>query len=53
MKYRNRNNIVQLVLNEVRKARIFKVLFADFRSVRRGGVFHVTDLISNVNFSIF
>jgi len=49
MKYRNRSNIVQLVLNRVRKARIFKVSFAEFRSVRRRGLFQITDLTNNVN----
>lgn len=41
MKYRS--NIVQLILNKVRKA------FADFRSVGRRGLFHITGLVNNVN----
>jgi hypothetical protein len=48
MKYRNRTNIVQLVLNKVGKARIFRVSFADFRVGRRG-LFLVRSLINNVH----
>jgi hypothetical protein len=49
MKYRNRSNIVQLILNKVGEARIFRVSFADFRSVGRRGLFHIRGLINNVH----
>jgi hypothetical protein len=46
MKY---SNIVQLILNKVGKARIFRVSSADFRSVGRRGIFHIRGLINNVH----
>lgn len=48
MKYRNRSNIVQLILNKVGET-IFRVSFPDFRSVGRRGIFHIRSLINNVH----
>jgi len=49
MKYRNRSNIVQLILNSVGEARRFRVSFVDFRSVGRRDIFHIKGLINNVH----
>jgi hypothetical protein len=49
MKYRNRSNIVQLILNKVGEASRFRVSFADIKSVWRRGIFHIKGLINNVH----
>jgi hypothetical protein len=49
MKYRNRSNIVQLILNKVAGTRMFSISFADLRSVGRRGLFNISGLINNVN----
>jgi hypothetical protein len=50
MKYRNRSNIVQLILNKVGETYFrIRVSFPDFRSVGRQGIFHIRSLINNVH----
>jgi hypothetical protein len=49
MKYRNKSNIVQLILNKVAGTRIFSISFADLRGVWRRDLFQISGLINNVN----
>jgi len=49
MKYRNRTNIVQLILNKIGEARILRVSFAEFRKVGGRGLFHIRSLINKVH----
>jgi hypothetical protein len=48
MKYRNKSNIVQLILNKA-GTRIFSISFADLRGVWRRDLFKISGLINNVN----
>jgi len=49
MKYRNRTNIVQLILNKIGEARILRVSFAEFRKVGGRGLVHIRSLINKVH----